>query len=114
MIFLVINDRIWRVEVGCGFEGVILDVLSNRVMELVVKLSFIEGKYGEGFLNLYSVFCDYIVFEYNVILDKFLNILVLSNIVVYNNNFKFFGIVLIGLLLLDFIFNRGRILFIIF
>lgn len=79
LILLAINDRTWRVEVGRGLEGAIPDVLSNRVMESVAKPSFMEGKYGEGLLNSYSAFCDYIASEYNVTLDKSLNISVPNN-----------------------------------
>ena len=74
LILLAINDKAWRVEVGRGLEGAIPDALSNRVMESIAKPNFMEGKYGEGLLNSYSTLCDYIAKEYNVTLDKSLNI----------------------------------------
>ena len=109
LILLAINDRAWRVEVGRGLEGAIPDVLSNRVMEAIAKPNFIEGKYGEGLLNSYSALCDYIAKEYNVTLDKSLNISVTGNNTISSTNVKIFGGIFIGLMLLDLIFNRGRI-----
>lgn len=111
LILLAVNDRAWRVEVGRGLEGAIPDALSNRVMESIAKPNFIDGKYGEGLISSYSTFCDYIAKEYNVTLDKSLNLSVTENNTAsaYNHNFKVFGGILIILLLIDFIFNRGRI-----
>lgn len=111
LILLAINDRAWRVEVGRGLEGVIPDALSNRVMESIGKPKFINGQYGEGLINSYSTFCNYIASEYNVTLEG------TSNIAMPNNNYSLFNSlsskitigVVITLFLLDTIFNRGRI-----
>ena len=97
-------------EVGRGLEGAIPDVLSNRVMESIGKPNFIQSNYGEGLLNSYSTLCDYIAKEYNVTLEKSQNIsLPNSNVAANNINVKIAGGIVLGLLLLDFIFNRGRI-----
>ena len=116
LILLSINDKTWRVEVGRGLEGAIPDVLSNRVMESVAKPSFITANYGEGLLNSYSVFTDYIADEYKVTLDKSLNINLPNNInsdarsnTSSNIGMAVGGIILVVLFLLDIIFNRGRI-----
>lgn len=111
LILLSTNDRAWRVEVGRGLEGAIPDALSNRVMESIAKPNFIDGKYGEGLLNSYSKFCDYIATEYNVTLDKSLNIsLPNQNTSTSSNNMgKIGGGIFLVLLLLDLIFNRGRV-----
>ncbi|NRZ54723.1 uncharacterized protein DFR95_003372 [Clostridium beijerinckii] len=112
LVLLALNDRAWRVEVGRGLEGAIPDVLSSRIMESVAKPSFIEGKYGEGLLNSYSTFCDHIAKEYNVTLDKSLNISEKNtNTIKSNTGTKVFGSIALGLLLLDIIFNKGRISF---
>lgn len=116
LILLSINDKTWRVEVGRGLEGPIPDVLSNRVMESVAKPSFITGNYGEGLLNSYSIFSDYIAEEYKVTLDKSLNIKLPNNA---NSNvpssqgsnigMAVGGGLLVVLFLLDIILNRGRV-----
>lgn len=109
LVLVAINDRSWRVEVGRGLEGAIPDALSNRVMESLAKESFKEGNYGEGILNSYSSFSDLIAEEYDVTLDKSLNITIPKE----NNSEKvplFTSMGFLGvLLLIDLIFNRGSI-----
>lgn len=113
LILLAVTDKAWRVEVGRGLEGAIPDVLSNRVMESLGKSKFAEGNYGEGLLDCYSAFSDYIASEYNVTLEKSLNIQVpntqnnTSNI--STRNMGIIGIIIILLVFSDFKFNRGRI-----
>ena len=109
LVLVAINDRSWRVEVGRGLEGAIPDALSNRVMESLAKESFKEGNYGEGILNSYSSFSDFIAEEYDVTLSKSLNITLPKE----NNSEKaplFTSVGFLGvLLLIDLIFNRGSI-----
>ncbi|GAB6169038.1 TPM domain-containing protein [Clostridium carnis] len=111
LILLAIEDRAWRVEVGRGLEGAIPDALSNRVMTTLAKPSFINNNYGEGLINSYSTFCDYIGNEYGVKLDKSLNIVLPDN---SSNSTSNIGIAIIsGILILslflDVIFNGGRV-----
>lgn len=112
LILLSINDKSWRVEVGRGLEGAIPDALSNRIMESLAKPSFIQGNYGQGITSSYSSFCDYIGKEYGVTIDKSLKISPTTNNTP-NSNYNFGGKILGGILivslLLDFVFNRGRI-----
>ncbi|CAM2077441.1 MULTISPECIES: TPM domain-containing protein [Clostridia] len=113
LILLAINDRQYRVEVGRGLEGTIPDALSNRVMESLAKPSFSQGNYGEGLLNSYSKFCDYIAEEYGVTLEKSLNIELPSetqSTTSKNKNLGFIGIGFLILIFLDLIFNRGRVM----
>ena len=112
LILISIDDKTWRVEVGRGLEGAIPDALSNRVMETLGKPSFLEGNYSQGLMNSYSTFCDIIAKEYNVTLDKSLDLTVPS----YGNTtenssrgFAFSGGIILILFLLDIILNRGRI-----
>ena len=110
LILLAVNDKAWRVEVGRGFEGAIPDALSNRVMESVAKPSFINGDYGEGLLKSYSVFSDYMANEYGTTLDKSLNVTLPNNTASNTrNNVGFGGGIIVVLLLLDIILNRGRV-----
>lgn len=110
LILLAIDDRHWRVEVGRGLEGAIPDALSNRVMTSLGKPNFLDENYGAGLLESYSILCDYIAKEYNVTLNKSLNIsLPTENPTTNKGN----GILPIGiiflLLLLDIVLNRGRV-----
>ena len=83
LVLIAINDRNWRVEVGRGLEGAIPDALSNRVMESLAKEKFKTNDYGTGIVDSYSAFSDLIAEEYDVSLEKSLNITIPNN---DNNN----------------------------
>lgn len=110
LILLSVKERKWRVEVGTGLEGAVTDIYSSRVMNDYAVPKFKQNQYGEGFRAAYSVLSDSIAKEYNVKLDK--NINVPKQVQTSNGSGKGSGIVVIGfivLVLLDFILNRGRI-----
>ena len=109
LILLAVNDKAWRVEVGRGLEGAIPDALSNRVMESIAKPSFINNNYGEGLLKSYSVFSDYIATEYGTTLNKSLNVTLPNTTSNTKRNAGFGGGIMVTLILLDIIFNRGRV-----
>ncbi|HBA02860.1 MAG TPA: beta-propeller domain-containing protein, methanol dehydrogenase, partial [Clostridium sp.] len=112
LILVAIDDRQWRVEVGRGLEGAIPDALSSRVMTSIAKPSFKNGNYSEGILNSYSVLCDYASEEYGVTLDKSLNVTMPSEEDYEDNDgFNIFiFIAIIVIVFIDSIFNRGRLL----
>ena len=110
LILLSVKERQWRVEVGTGLEGAVTDIYSSRVMNTYAVPKFKQGLYGEGLRASYSVLADSIAKEYNVKLEK--NVNVPKQVQTPNVSKKGSGIVLIGfigLIFLDFIFNRGRI-----
>jgi len=48
-LFLIAkNDRKMRIEVGYGLEGVLPDVIANRIIRESVAPAFREGKFAEG------------------------------------------------------------------
>lgn len=107
LILLSIKDRKWSVEVGKGLEGAIPDVLSNKVMEEAAVPEFKKSNYDDGIIKAYSNFSDLIGKEYGVTLEK-------NERVNYRLEEQeglpipvFF---ILGLLLLDIIFNRARII----
>lgn len=115
LILLAIEDRSYRVEVGRGLEGVIPDLLSNKVMESLATPYFQNNDYSTGLLNSYSKFADLIAEEYNVTLEKSTTLDIPNN--QYTNDSSLIGRVIpnisslfiLGIILLDFIFNRGRL-----
>ncbi|MCB2354782.1 TPM domain-containing protein [Clostridium estertheticum] len=110
LILLSVKEKQWRVEVGTGLEGAVTDIYSSRVMNDYAVPKFKQGLYGEGLRASYSVLCDSVAKEYNVKLDK--NINVPKQVQTQNIPGKGNGIVLIGfivLIFLDFILNRGRV-----
>ncbi|MBU3159291.1 TPM domain-containing protein [Clostridium frigoris] len=110
LILLSVKERQWRVEVGTGLEGAVTDIYSSRVMNDYAVPKFKQNQYGEGLRASYSVIVGSIAKEYNVKLDK--NVNIPKQVQTQNIPRKGNGIVLIGfivLILLDFILNRGRI-----
>lgn len=110
LILIALNDKAWRVEVGRGLEGAIPDALSNNIMTSVLKPNFSANNYNKGISESYSIFADYIAKEYNVTLDKSLNVSLPDN--VSNSNIKSYGMyaggTILFLILLDIFLNRGR------
>ena len=111
LILVSLKDRQWRVEVGTGLEGAIPDIYSARVMDSLATPKFQQGNYSEGIKEAYSVFADTIAKEYNVTLDKNEKITLPAQNTSSSKNTA--NMVMAGIffafILLDFIFNRGRI-----
>ena len=116
LILLVVQDQQWRVEVGRGLEGTIPDVLSNRVMQELGRDAFAQGSYGQGLAQTYSQFCDDIASEYSVTLEHSLHTLLSANSVqnVRRGISPVAYIAIIALLMCDVLFNRGRLLNLLF
>jgi len=113
LVLVSIKDRKWRVEVGTGLEGALPDIYTARVMDSVAQPKFKEENYSEGIKEAYSLFADSIAKEYNVSLDKNEKVTLperSTETTTNNTNTGMVGIlIVIALIVLDFIFNRGRI-----
>lgn len=48
LILLVVNDRLWRIEVGYGMEGTLPDGLCGELGRTYMVPYFKNGNYGEG------------------------------------------------------------------
>ena len=110
LILLSMKEKKWRVEVGTGLEGAVTDIYSSRVMNDFAVPKFKQNQYGEGLRAAYSALSDNIAKEYNVKLDKNVNVPQYAES--SNVSKKGSGIVVIGfivLVFLDFVLNRGRI-----
>ncbi|MGK0465386.1 TPM domain-containing protein [Clostridium sp.] len=113
LILLSINERKWRVEVGTGLEGAVTDIYSSRVMNEFAVPKFKQSQYGIGLREAYSVLSDNIAKEYSVTLDKNINVpkyaekIENSSSSKSGNGFLIIGVIVI--MILDFIFNKGRI-----
>jgi len=110
LVLLSIKDRKWRVEVGTGLEGALPDIYTARVMDSVAQPRFKEGNYSRGIKEAYSLFADSIAKEYNISLDKNekVNLPEQGRANRNRNTGMLGGILLAVLVVLDFIFNRGR------
>lgn len=116
LILLSMKEQEWRVEVGRGLEGAITDAGSNRIMQTLALPNFQINNYGQGILQAYSQLCDDIADEYNVVLTHSLHTNVVGN-GQERGGFRVNPItywVIIGILLIDIFFNRGRLLHLLF
>ncbi|MCY6371012.1 TPM domain-containing protein [Clostridium ganghwense] len=110
LILMAMEERSWSVEVGRGLEGAIPDILTNRVMQDVAVPAFKKNNFGVGLKNAYSVFVDNIAKEYGVTLEKN-NQIDLNYGKARNTQGNSIPIyIIMGLVFLDVIFNRGRII----
>lgn len=100
LILLATQDQKWRVEVGRGLEGIIPDALSNRIMSTIAKPEFIEGRYEEGLIKAYDSFNTVLFEEYGVT----------PSTKAEPHKQTAIAPLIIILLLLDVLLNRGRIL----
>lgn len=48
LLLVVKNDRKLRIEVGRGLEGVLTDLMAGRIVDLVIRPSFKEGRFDDG------------------------------------------------------------------
>ena len=116
LVLVSVKDKKWRVEVGTSLEGAIPDIYSARVMDSVATPKFKQGNYSGGIKEAYSAFADAIAKEHNVTLNKNqqVNLPAQDNATATTGNTGrgiFGAIILVVLIILDFIFNRGRITF---
>lgn len=113
LILLSMQEKKWRVEVGTGLEGAVTDIYSASVMNDFAVPKFKQNQYGQGLREAYSILSDNIAKEYNVKLDKNINIpkynenVQNSSVSKKSSGFLFIGGIL--LIFLDFILNRGRV-----
>ena len=51
ILFASRNDRLMRIEVGRGLEGVLTDLLSGRIIDNIIRPKFKAGDFDGGFLD---------------------------------------------------------------
>lgn len=51
IFFAAKNDRVMRIEVGRGLEGVLTDLLSGRILDNIVRPRFRSGDFDGGFIE---------------------------------------------------------------
>ena len=112
LILLAVDDKQWRVEVGRGLEGAVPDALSNRVMIELGRPEFTAGNYGVGLARSYSQLTDQVAAEYGVSLSHSLHTsFSIESTVTNRNHTSYTGYwIILAIIFIDIIFNRGRIL----
>ena len=64
LIYVAVNDRKMRIQVGYGLEGAVPDAYAKRIIERVLKPRFRENQYGKGFDEATSVLIEMASGEY--------------------------------------------------
>ena len=109
LIILSMEEKKWKVEVGTGLEGTVTDIYASSVMNDFAVPKFKENQYGEGLRAAYSALADSIAKEYNVTLDKNVNVLQYAKKLIVSKGGSDLGLIgFIVLAFLSIIFNRGN------
>ena len=66
LLLLALDERLFRVEVGYGLEGLLPDARTGRIQDECLIPYLKENKWDEGIKNGFSAFLKIIADEYNV------------------------------------------------
>ncbi len=69
MILVAIEDRLIRIEIGYGLEGIIPDAKAGRIIREIITPLFKQAKFGEGILNAVYVIAEEIASDAGVKLN---------------------------------------------
>jgi len=69
LILLAIDERVSRIEVGYGLEGILNDAKTGRFQDTYMLPYYTAGDFDQGILNGYLAFAQEVAKEYNVELD---------------------------------------------
>ncbi|NTW95855.1 MAG: TPM domain-containing protein [Erysipelotrichaceae bacterium] len=69
LILLSIDERVSRIEVGYGLEGILNDAKTGRFQDTYMLPYYTAGDFDQGILNGYLAFAQEVAKEYNVTLD---------------------------------------------
>ncbi|MDF1615855.1 TPM domain-containing protein [Petrocella sp. FN5] len=114
LLLVSLNDRRSRIEVGYGLEGALNDAKTGRIQDDYLIGHFQEGNYDAGIIGTYLKLAEEVFIEYG--LDE--AAITSQNVYYYpsteeeEGNIRIFHVILIiigiMLMMLDLIFNRGR------
>jgi uncharacterized protein len=69
LILLSIDERVSRIEVGYGLEGILNDAKTGRFQDTYMLPYYTAGDFDQGILNGYLAFAQEVAKEYNITLD---------------------------------------------
>jgi len=117
LLLVAMDDRESRIEVGYGLEGALNDAKTGRIQDDYLIGNFKEKLYDEGVLGTYLKLAEEVYNEYDLDSEDIAN----SNVYYANTDSSnseefeltfgkvFLGIIIFIIVLLDLIFNRGRL-----
>ncbi|PKM55986.1 MAG: hypothetical protein CVV00_01905 [Firmicutes bacterium HGW-Firmicutes-5] len=115
LLLVSLNDRQSRIEVGYGLEGALNDAKTGRIQDDYLIGHFQEGNYDAGVIGTYLKLAEEVYIEYDLdaatITDQ--NVYYKPGTEEEEGKLTLFHVILIiigiMLMMLDLIFNRGRI-----
>lgn len=115
LLLVSLNDRQSRIEVGYGLEGALNDAKTGRIQDDYLIGHFQEGNYDAGVIGTYLKLAEEVYIEYDLdaatITDQ--NVYYKPGTKEEEGKLTLFHVILIiigiMLMMLDLIFNRGRI-----
>lgn len=117
LLLIAYGDRQSRIEVGYGLEGVLNDAKTGRIQDDYLIGNFQAGDYDEGVLGTYLKLAEEVYGEYELDTQALSN----RNVYYYPVDERgvnrdriglgeiLLGIIIVIIVILDIIFNRGRL-----
>lgn len=117
LLLVSTGDRKSRIEVGYGLEGVLNDAKTGRIQDEYMISYLKENDYDKGLMGGFTNIVEEVYKEYNLAVPSNVNANLYYNPVVDNNSGggegvnPIFIVIAVILIMIDLIFNRGRIVF---
>lgn len=70
LLLISLEDRLSRVEVGYGLEGILPDAKTGRIQDQYMIPYLKENKWDEGILNGFNAFLEVLAQEYDITLQQ--------------------------------------------
>lgn len=115
LLLVAIDDRRSRIEVGYGLEGALNDAKTGRIQDENLIANFQAGDYDAGIRGTYLKLAEEVYAEYNLSVEGLQSSKAYYSPVETKSDSEFtifhllIGIVVFILMILDLIFNRGRL-----
>ena len=117
LLLISVEDRQSRIEVGYGLEGALNDAKTGRIQDDYLVSNFGEGRFDEGVLGTYFALLSEVYAEYGLSADDLPEYTQYYAPVDTRSNASdgislgevLMGIIVVILVILDLIFNRGRL-----
>ncbi len=115
LLLVAIDDRRSRIEVGYGLEGALNDAKTGRIQDEYLIGHFQAGDYDAGITGTYLKLAEEVYMEYDLNVDDLQSSKAYYNPVETKSDSEFtifhllIGIIVFILMILDMIFNRGRL-----
>ncbi len=113
LLVIAMDERMSRIEIGYGLEGALNDAKTGRIQDDYLVGNLGAGNFDEGVLGTYLALAEEVYKEYNLSADSIADRNIYYNPTEEESTPTIFQIIMgifVGILIiLDLIFNRGRL-----